>query len=112
MNKKQIGDIGEDEAVKFLETQKGYIILKRNYRFKRAEIDIIAQKENVIHFIEVKKRKNAFYGYPEEFVGEKKMEMLRVGAEGYILERDWQGDLQFDIVAITGRKIELLEDVS
>ena len=56
-SKKEIGNLGEQQAVEFL-IQNNFAILQQNYRYKRAEIDIIAQKDNCLHFIEVKTRKN------------------------------------------------------
>ena len=54
---KAIGNLGEDIAVSYLEKNK-FTILERNYRYKRCEIDIIAEKDNCIYFIEVKIRKS------------------------------------------------------
>ena len=97
--KKKIGDKGEDDTVNFL-LANGYEVLQRNYRFGRGEIDIIAHKENVMVFIEVKTRKNNKYGYPESFVDETQQERIHWAAEEYIRQSGWQGSIRFDIVAI------------
>ena len=93
------GKAGEDLAARFL-LEKGYQILSRNYRFKRSEIDIIAQKDNCLVFVEVKWRSTDAFGYPEEFVNEKKAAKILEGADQYIYEANWNGNIRFDIVAI------------
>ncbi len=65
------GQRGEQAAVMYL-YQQGYTILHKNYRYKRAEIDIIALKEMVMVFVEVKTRTSSIFGYPELAVGPKK----------------------------------------
>lgn len=93
------GKAGEDLAAQFL-IEKGYQILARNYRFKRSEIDLIAQKNNCLVFVEVKLRTTDVFGYPEEFVNEKKAAKIMEGADQYIYELKWKGNIRFDIVAI------------
>jgi len=97
--KKKTGDKGEDTAVNYL-FANGYEVLQRNYRYRRGEIDIIAQKENILTFIEVKSRKNILYGYPETFVSESQEEWICLAAENYIENNNWQGNIRFDIIAI------------
>jgi putative endonuclease len=103
------GKNGEDMAGKFLEA-KGYSVLFRNYRYKKMEIDLIAQKENLLVFIEVKKRKNSIFGFPETFVSDRKASLVMTAAENFIFEHDWKGPVRFDIVAITGQEIVHFED--
>ena len=71
------GNIGEENAVNYL-IQNKFTILERNYRFKRCEIDIIAKKDNCIHFIEVKIRKNNLFGYPEDFVSDNQKNRIKL----------------------------------
>ncbi|WP_026463456.1 YraN family protein [Adhaeribacter aquaticus] len=94
------GAKGEELATSYLQ-QKGYLILKRNFRYKRAEIDIIAQKNNILVFAEVKTRTSSQYGYPEDFVNQKKINLFLLAAEEYITEINWLHDIRFDIIAIT-----------
>jgi len=104
----EFGKKGEDLAVQFLQ-KKGYKILQRNYRYKRAEIDIIAQKEDLLIFVEVKARKRIDFGYPEDAVNEKKIELIQEAAENFMEESAWGkehepgsgGQIRFDIVSIT-----------
>ena len=99
----KLGAAGEERALKFLE-EKGYTAVARNYRFERAEIDLIV-KDNMRHliaFVEVKTRKNKKFGEPEESVTQKKTEQICKSAEGFILQHPEFEDYEkrFDIVAI------------
>ena len=94
------GAAGEQLAAQYLE-QKGYIILTRNYRYKKAEVDLIARKENQLVFVEVKTRRAQNFGYPEESVTAKKESLFLQAAEEYIFQTNWLHDIRFDIISIT-----------
>jgi putative endonuclease len=94
------GKAGEAHAMRYLQ-QKGFQILETNYRAKHAEIDLIAQTEKLLIFVEVKTRTNVRYGHPEEFVNSAKAKLVMKAAEHYIFATDWQHDVRFDIVAVT-----------
>ncbi|MEN8187811.1 MAG: YraN family protein, partial [Bacteroidota bacterium] len=66
----ELGKKGEDLAVEFL-IKNGFEILDRNWRFKKAEIDIIAQKDDLLVMAEVKTRSTDFFGDPQEFIKPK-----------------------------------------
>ena len=99
---KKIGDKGEELAMTLLKN-KGFEILEKNYRYKRSEIDLIIKKNDLIVFIEVKTRTNTSFGNPEDFVDEKKMEKVRVGAEAYMELIQWEKNIRFDIIAIVSK---------
>lgn len=103
-NAAQTGILGEQAAQKFLQ-EKGYHILAINWRHKRSEVDIIAQDQQMIVFVEVKTRSSTHYGYPEEFVDKNKIKKLREAADAYIEQMDWKGELRFDIIAIEKNNI-------
>lgn len=104
--KKEIGDLGEEIAARFL-LRKGYEVIGRNYSRKWGEIDIIAKNKGIIHFVEVKttalddvwvvSRKTSDTYQPEEKVHLKKLERLHraIGTylDEYRLENDWQVDV-------------------
>ncbi|WMJ71775.1 YraN family protein [Cytophagaceae bacterium ABcell3] len=96
-----VGKNAENMAAMFF-SEKGYQIVSRNYRYRRGEIDLIVQKDNLLVFVEVKYRKSVRFGFPEEAVNSKKMELLQTTAEEFIFNRDWNGDIRFDIIAIDG----------
>jgi len=94
------GKTGESIAARYL-LEQGYVILHRDYRYKRAEIDLIAEKDDLLVFIEVKTRSSDKFGYPEEAVNRRKERMLLNAAEVYIHQQKWRKDVRFDIIAIT-----------
>jgi putative endonuclease len=112
-SKMQTGSDGEIVAAEYLE-EKGYEIVERNYRHRRAEIDIIVKKKNWLVFVEVKTRSNSGYGFPEEFVDKEKEKNIFFAAEEYMYRINWEGNVRYDIVAILGtgfdREIMHFED--
>lgn len=102
----QKGIAGEKKACAFLE-QQGYQIIEKNLRIGKGEIDLIALYDNCLCFIEVKYRKHNRYGYPEEFVTQKKLLKIQETAEAYIYNKDWHGRIRFDVVAITGQEVPM-----
>ncbi|AEI47746.1 YraN family protein [Runella slithyformis] len=107
------GRLGEDKAAAFLEN-KGFEILARNFRFRHSEIDIIAKKNKILIFAEVKTRTNVSFGMPEEFVDATKRRLIMKAAEQYIFDTDWHGDIRFDVISVVITqhtvRIEHIED--
>lgn len=106
MNSKQTGKLGEDIAVRYLK-QKEYKILDRNFqrkvsRFLKSEIDIVAEKDNVICFIEVKALKGGQGFSPEQKVDFQKQKKLARTAEAWLVKRKIPLDSkwQIDIISI------------
>ncbi len=95
----QKGKIGENIATDYL-IKNQYVIEEKNYRFGRFEIDIIAKKNDILHFVEVKYRKSIAFGYPEQSVSKSKMNQIKAAAENYIFDLQWDKNIQFDIIAI------------
>ncbi|MBI9072619.1 MAG: YraN family protein [Melioribacteraceae bacterium] len=106
VDKNDIGKLGENLAAMYL-IQKGYSIITRNYRHGHGEIDIIAQFQKYMIFVEVKTRKSLEYGTPEEAVTKSKQKQIRKVAEAFINEHD-QTDLDYrlDVIAILLQKNE------
>jgi putative endonuclease len=93
------GKKGEEIAADFL-IGKDYQIIERNFRFKKSEIDIICSRNELLIFVEVKARSTKSFGEPETFVSENQKQSVIRAAEQYIIERDWKGDIRFDIIAV------------
>ena len=93
--------MGEEIAATYL-VEKGFTILAKNYRYQRAEIDLIAQKSTLIVFVEVKTRTTNYHGFPEEAVTPKKVDLFLLAAEEFIHQLNWQHDIRFDVIAISG----------
>ncbi len=94
------GKEGEQLAAVYLQ-EHGYEVLEKNWRFSHWEVDVIASKDQVLHFIEVKTRRSNSFGRPEEKVGNKKIKFLINAAEQYIYQHPQWQRIQFDILAIT-----------
>jgi putative endonuclease len=109
----ELGKLGEELAVAFLQ-KNGYKILETNWTFQKAEIDIIAKKENILAIVEVKTRSSLDFGLPQDAVKPKKIQLLVKAVNEYVVSNDLEMDVRFDIIALhkDGKKfvIEHLED--
>ena len=97
----EFGQISEDRAATYL-MARGYTIRDRNWRVGHKEIDIIAQKDGVIVFIEVKARKSDRYGDAIEAVNDQKIRNLVTAAHAYVRYHRIDLPTRFDIISITG----------
>ena len=111
---KTVGSFGEREAVKFLR-KNGYKIIETNYTTKFGEIDIIAQKESYICFIEVKTRSNENYGVPRDAVNYYKQKKIISVADYYMLGKNQDMFLRFDVIEVIvsrdKKKVEKIEHI-
>ena len=94
-----LGKKGEDIAFHYL-VKKGYKIKARNWYHQNAEIDIIAEKDNMLIIVEVKTRSAAIYEEPREAITNPKIRFLTNAAEAYILENEIDLETRFDVIAI------------
>ena len=100
MDKKTIGQSGEQAAVVFLKN-KGFRIIQTNYRVAGAEVDIIALTGRTLCFIEVKTRKSSDYGLPEAFVHLAKQRKIIRAAKFFSTRKPYREYLvRFDVVSI------------
>jgi putative endonuclease len=111
----QLGKQGEEIAEKYL-LQDGYEILHRNWRHSHYEIDIIAKKNEIIHFVEVKLRSSKTFGFPEATVKKKKFKFLLQAADEFLFRNQQYRHVQYDILSInisTNKEPELflIEDI-
>lgn len=108
-----LGKFGEELAVDFLQ-KNGYDILETNWVFQKAEIDIIAQKDNILAIVEVKTRSSIEFGLPQDFVKPKKIQLLVKAVNEYVIANDLDVEVRFDIIAIYKEdkqfKIDHIED--
>ncbi|GAA0737913.1 YraN family protein [Gaetbulibacter jejuensis] len=95
----ELGKKGEQLAVDFL-LQNHYEIVERNYRFDKAEVDIIAQKEDILAIIEVKTRSTTDFGNPQDFVKPKQIKNLVKAVDEYVTVNGLEVEVRFDIIAI------------
>jgi putative endonuclease len=101
---RQIGDRGEDLALKYL-VKKGYALVERNYRTRHGEIDLIVRTQRALVFVEVKLRRGTGFGDPLEAVTPRKQARIRRIAEQYLAEKGEDflarfDEVRFDVVGI------------
>lgn len=110
---KQIrGALGEQAAVDYLR-QKGFVIVERNYRIGRSEVDIIASRYDELHFVEVKTRKYGSLTSPEEALTEQKLRAMRRAAAAYMAHHHSMLEPKFSLIAVemVGERVEALRFV-
>ena len=108
-----LGVFGERLAFDFL-ISEGYKILAQNYRFKKAEVDILAQKGTYLVAVEVKTRRSKAFGAPEEFLKPAQIQRIIKAVDHFVVSNNLNLEVRFDIIAIIKTeketKIEHLED--
>ena len=115
-SRRALGQLGEDLAVRHLQ-RLGYIVLERNYRCSRGEVDIIARDGDRLAFVEVRARRGTAFGTPKESVTARKQARLATVARNYLQERGFSDvDWGIDVVAVqltshgTLQRIELIRN--
>ena len=110
-----IGDKGEELACDYL-LNKGYLLMAKNYRYQKSELDLVMFYNSNVIVVEVKTRSTNYFGEPFDFVDTKKQNMLIEGASGFLEERDnLDAEIRFDVVSIVlnpdgTHRIDHLED--
>jgi len=93
------GNLAEQLAADFL-VEKGYKILQKNFRYQRAEIDILAEFQNQIIVVEVKARGTDIFMAPEEAVTKTKIKLLVLAADQYLKQHNINQEVRFDIITV------------
>lgn len=96
-----LGKTGENEAVSYLE-KHGYVILHRNWRSGKNELDIVAEKDCELIVAEVKTRRNSNFALPQDAVNELKTRRIVAAADVYIKKFEIDHPVRFDIITIVG----------
>lgn len=100
MNQYDLGQQGEQIACDFL-AKKGYRVLEKNWRYRKLEIDLIAEDGDEMVFVEVKLRSAHEYGNPRDFVGRTKQLNLIKAADAYVEKMEIDKNSRFDIIGIS-----------
>lgn len=98
-NHNDFGKIAEDLAADYLQ-KNGYKILSRNFRFQKAEVDIIAEKDDCIIIVEVKARSTDAFMLPQEAVTKTKIKSIVSAANHYLEEFNRHNEVRFDIISV------------
>jgi putative endonuclease len=108
--RRRLGDVGEELAARFL-TERGYVVLSRNYRCTVGEIDLICRDGETLIFVEVKTRRGTAFGVPEEAVTARKLARLEAAGQDYLQRFDCPDSWRIDVVAVeldsTGKLLEI-----
>ena len=108
-----LGKEGEDAACAYLES-KGYTIRNRNWRWRKLELDIVAEHQHSLIVVEVKTRRNDLFGNPEEAVTDAKIRHIVRATDAYLKKFCIDFPVRFDIISVTGTippfHIEHIED--
>jgi putative endonuclease len=106
MSNKSIGYKGEDLALNFLKN-KGYYLLYKNFTIPGGEIDLIMKKNEKYVFVEVKTRRNNFFGNPEDSITKNKLKFLKRSIEKYFLKINasiYNVDFRLDLLTVVINK--------
>lgn len=104
----EFGKLAEELAEKFL-VEKNYKILAKNFRFQKAEIDIIAEFQNQIIIVEVKARATDAFMLPQEAINKKKIRLLVAAANQFLEENNIHLDARFDVISVLPNESGKLE---
>jgi putative endonuclease len=94
-----LGKTAENYAALFFQ-RKGYCILAQNYRFRKAEIDLIVQKNDTIVCVEVKARSYDYYGHPSIFIHKRKQKLLCMAMDHFAQNTPYEAEFRFDILCV------------
>lgn len=85
--------------------KSGHKILAQNWRTKRCEIDIVAQKKHTVYFVEVKYRAKAYWGDGLDVITDKKLAQMTYAAEVWCAAENWSGDCVLMVASVSGRPL-------
>jgi putative endonuclease len=103
VDRKGYGDEGEEAAVRFLES-RGYRVRARNYACRHGELDVVAEHEDIVCFVEVRMRSTAVWGDPSHTVSFAKQRKVVKAALHYLLtQRLRDRMIRFDVISVVGR---------
>ena len=105
------GRASEEAAVEYLKLQK-FEIVEQNYRTRYCEIDIVANKNKTVYFVEVKYRQSSVQGTGLDYITPKKLKQMRFAAEMWVQEHDWKGDYELSAIEVSGKDFKVVEFIS
>lgn len=108
MTNHQVGHEAEERVATWLKSQK-LKVLQLNWRTRRCEIDIVASRNKVLYFIEVKSRSSQAWGSGLDYITPKKLAQMHFAAETWLSEHDWHHDVRLAAVSVDGNDMEFVE---
>ena len=110
MTNYQSGHDAEKEAAAYLK-DAGFKIKDLNWKTRYCEIDIVAEKDKIVWFVEVKSRMNANQGAGYEYVTSKKLQQMHFAAEMWVQNHNWSGDYTLSVISIDGEQITFIDEL-
>lgn len=104
------GRQAEARALRYLE-KLGYKIVAQNWRTRYCEIDIVAQRNNTVYFVEVKYRERTDQGYGLDYITAKKLRQMHFAAEMWLQDHKWTGECALSAIEVSGHAFEVTEFV-
>jgi uncharacterized protein (TIGR00252 family) len=102
----ETGRKAEAAAAEFLQ-RKGCKIIGQNWRTRWCEIDIVAERDKVVYFCEVKYRLHTKQGGGLEYITPKKLQQMRFAAELWVNDHNWRGEYQLCAIEVTGLEFRI-----
>ncbi|MCH2229677.1 MAG: YraN family protein [Crocinitomicaceae bacterium] len=94
-----LGKKGEDVAANYL-TSKGWVVLERNYKWNRGELDLICSDQSSLKIVEVKTRNSNYFGEPHMAINRKKQRQIISIANQYVQQNNLDLEVEFDVISI------------
>lgn len=110
MTNYQSGHDAEKLAAEYLKQYK-FKIRELNWKTKYCEIDIVADKDKIVWFVEVKFRRTGGQGYGYEYITTKKLQQMRFAAEMWVQQHSWSGDYRLAVISIDGDSIKFIDEL-
>lgn len=98
-NHNDLGKYGEQLGADYLARQQ-FSVLHKNWKYSYYEIDVIASRDDILHFIEIKTRRSVNYGLPEEDAGRRKWQRIQRAAQAYMSRHPQWKKIQYDMLSI------------
>lgn len=105
------GHAAEVRAAEYLKSD-GFKIRELNWKTRYCEIDIVAEKDKAVYFVEVKYRRTQNQGSGLDYITPKKLNQMRFAAEMWVNSNRWNGEYQLAAVAIDGNEISVVTDIT
>jgi Holliday junction resolvase-like predicted endonuclease len=104
------GHAAEKAAADYLHRQ-GFTVRELNWKTRYCEIDIVAEKQAVVYFVEVKSRRNSRQGYGTDYITGQKLRQMRFAAELWVSEHRWTGEYQLAAISIDAGRIQFIDEL-
>jgi Holliday junction resolvase-like predicted endonuclease len=110
MSSTSVGREAESKAAGYLKSL-GFKIRELNWKTRVCEIDIVAEKDKSIYFVEVKYRRNAAQGIGLDYITDKKLKQMQFAAEMWVQNYGWTGDYQLAAISIDAEQITFIDEL-